>query len=347
MILLHPMWLVLLLLLPLPWLYLRRKDYLGYSDVRLVDGARGNRFLQSVPPALITIALALLVVCLARPQVRQEDATQTVKSRDIIFAVDISGSMTSKFEGEIPKPEKGNADLDKDLPPLPAKRAGDSGYSSGNSPDPDAGKRRIDAAQSAVTRFVRARYLRGEGDRIGIMVFDTEPHWSWPLTDDLKMIYRKGLFISEGIGGGTNFGDRDPGPIDAAAAHIDERGQAATRVLIIVTDGEDSIGYKAMERLVQKLQERHIRLYVIGVGETLAHRDVDIIRLAEAVGGQVFRVENAQDMARCFDSIDQMERSPVEVQTHTSYQDVFFYFAAAALGFLFLGALSEVVIVRQ
>ncbi len=342
MILLHPLWLALLLLLPLPWLYLRRKDYLGYSDVRLVEGARGNRFLHRVPLALITIGLALLIVSLACPQVRREDDTQVVKSRDIIFAVDISGSMTSKFEGEIPKPEKGSGDLDKELPPADSK-----GPRAGDSPDPDVGKRRIDAAQSAVTRFVRARYIRGEGDRVGIMVFDTDPHWSWPLTDDLKMIYRKGLFISEGIGGGTNFGDRDPGPIDAAAAHFDERGQAATRVMIMVTDGEDRIGAEAMERLRSKLQQRHIRLYVIGVGETLAHRDVDIIRLAESVGGQVFRVENAQDMARCFDSIDSMERSPVEVPTHTSYQDVFFYFSAAALGLFLLGALSEVIIVRQ
>ncbi len=42
------------------------------------------------------------------------------------------------------------------------------------------------------------------------------------LTHDLKMIYRKVEFADEGLGGGTNFGEYKPGPIDFAADHFDE-----------------------------------------------------------------------------------------------------------------------------
>jgi len=220
-------------------------------------------------------------------------------------------------------------------------------------PDPDdptsgvIGKRRIDAAQAAILRFVRNRFIQGQGDRIGILVFDMQPRWSWPLTDDLKMIYRKGLFISEGLGGGTNFGSLEPGPIDAAVEHFDERGQAGSKVLILVTDGEDNISSTAWQRMKDSVQARGIRFYVIGVGPTLAQRNVDIIGFANDVGGQVFRVENASDLARCIDIIDQMERTPVQVAVQSGYRDVFGYFALTALVFFILGTLSEIVIIRQ
>jgi len=341
MILLHPWMLALLLLLPLPWLYLRRKEHLVFSDTRVL-GKLGLRIpLHRLPLVLYSLAFCLLVVCIARPQIRQDEATQVIKSRDIVMAVDVSGSMSGAFAGEIPKPS-GNTDLDKELPIKPPTAPRDDyGYY------PEPGKRRIDAAEGAILNFVRNRFVRAEGDRIGIVTFDMEPRFSWPLTDDLKMIYRKGLFISEGMGGGTNFGNDDPGPIDLAASHFDERGQAASKVMILVTDGEDYIEASAFDRLVGKLQERNIRLYVIGIGDRLAYRDTDIIRLAEKVGGGVFRVENANDMNKVFETIDAMERSPVEVSTRAVYEDIFVIFALAGLAVLMLGMATEALVVSQ
>jgi Ca-activated chloride channel family protein len=343
MMFLHPLWFAALILLPLPWLFLRRRDYLPHSKVGMVGG-RGGAWLQRAPLAAFTIGLALLIVCLARPQVREEGATQVIMSRDIIIGVDISGSMSAGFSGEIPKVEStGNSELDRALPapPKPAPKPGS--YPSYETP----GKRRIDAAQSAVLRFVRHRYERAQGDRIGIQVFDTAPRWSWPLTDDLKMIYRKGLFISEGLGGGTNFGSIDPGPIDAAGEHFTERGQASSKVIILVTDGEDSISSDAWDRLSTLIHTQGIKLYVVNVGESYYGDNTDIARLAREVGGQTFRVTNAAEMAACFDSIDQLEKSPVEVQMQARFHDIFHFFAFAALGFLVIALVGEAVIISR
>ena len=83
------------------------------------------------------------------------------------------------------------------------------------------------------------------------------------------MIYRKGLFVQEGLGGGTSL----QAAIEGAFEHFDERGQAASKVLILVTDGEDSFDVNS---LAKGLQARNIRLYVIGVGEDLARGGSDI-----------------------------------------------------------------------
>lgn len=349
MIFLQPLWFLLLLLLPVPWLLLRQKGHLGFSSATLLKGARTNKGLRKVSLALFSLAVIAFAIALARPQMRGEDGTQVIKSRDIIVAVDYSGSMTGRFEGKVLPPEKGDSELDKELPirPKPPQSASDAGYGYGDSADSEKGNRRLDAAQAAVLGFIRARYLTAQGDRIGIIMFDEAPIFSWPLTDDLKMIYRKGLFIADVSGGGTNFGNREPGPIDAAAEHFGERGQASSKVLIIVTDGEESIDDSTMKRLVGLIQARGIRLYVVGVGPSLARRDVDIIRLANTVGGSVFRVENNDDMQNCFRSIDELERSPVQVNMRSAYQDRFFIFALIALGLFLLAALAELVIVSK
>jgi Ca-activated chloride channel family protein len=333
----HPLWLLALLLLPLPWLFLKRREYLPHSNVGMLR-AKGSGWLRRMPLAAFTVGLALLIVCISRPQVREDAGNQTIMSRDIIVAVDISGSMGAGFEGEIPKLEGGNPELDKQLP-LPPK----PDPSRGEYRDPSTGHRRIDAAQNAVLRFVRFRFERAAGDRMGIEVFDTQARWSWPLTDDLKMIYRKGLFVDAGLGGGTSL----PVAIEAAMAHFDERGQAASKVMILVTDGEDYIPDSTMSSLQSQLKARGVRLYVIGVGEDLARGGADIFRLAKDAGGATFGVRNAAEMAKCFDSIDALERSPVQVQMSPHFRDIFHFFAIAGLLFVCIALVGEAIIVSN
>ncbi len=345
----QPAWLLLMLLLPLLWWKLRNRHYVGFSQNNLLKRAGGvSRILLLLPAALFTVAFGLIVVGLARPQESHIEGNELIRSRDILMTTDISGSMGAPFQGDIPPPEKGNTELDKELPKiLKVRPPNPNGRFDSNQRGEERFQRRIDAAQAAIMRFIRNRFIAEQSDRIAIMTFDTEPHWSWPLTDDLKQVYRKGVFIDQGLGGGTNFGNMDPGPIDAACQHFDERGKAATRVLIMITDGEDQISSAAFARLQQKLMDRNIRFYVIGVGETLAHSNVDIIRLAESVGGQVFRVENGADLLKCFDSIDKMERSEIKIQSTIGFHDVFYRYVLVALGVFLLGALAEAIIVSR
>lgn len=347
----HPLWLLLLLLFPLPWIFLRRRGHVGFSDTRLVQEARFSRILIWAPLALFQLALACVIIAWARPQVPRPSAAGVIQSRDIIMAVDISASMDAGFEGKIPPPEKSDPELDKALPPIPKKAPERDryGYSRRYYDDDTSSKRanrRIDAAQDAVMRFTRHRFLRAQGDRAAVISFDTAPHWRYPLTDDLKQIYRQAMFISEGMGGGTNFGEVDPGPIDWAYDHFIERGRASARVIILVTDGEDHIGRSAMSRLQSKLTELNIKLYVIGVGPTLGGR-TDLGDLAETTGGKVYRVENAAGLTQCFDSIDELERSPIEIERPGGYRDIFPAFAIMALVFLLSAVAVDAFIIRQ
>ncbi|MGE0265492.1 MAG: hypothetical protein AB7V06_22670 [Candidatus Obscuribacterales bacterium] len=345
MILVHPLWLLSLLLLPIPWLLLRRKGYVGHSSLRLFDRLQGSRILHAIPGTLIVLGFVALAIALARPQDRHIIGQETFKSRDILVAIDVSGSMESYF-GPVPPSVVGETDLDKDFPGKPPRVLGQPQDPDGY-PYAKKGNRRIDNAIGATLDFIKNRYKANNGDRIGLFVFDTDQYWSWPLTHDLKIVYRKTQFADEGLGGGTNFGRTKPGPLDAATAHLDEMGKSKTRILIMVTDGEDVIPSGTFDRLTSLASDYDLRIYVIGVGESISRGSADILRLAEATGGKAFAVDRPGDMTRVFDTIEKMEQSLISVEVNEQREELFHYFAFAALGFFLIGTIAQALVLNR
>ena len=331
------------MLLPLLFL-MKKKGYLGFSDNRLLGGhSPFLRFLSKLPLFLAGLSMALLIVALAKPQVPGPPVHKTIPGRDIVFTVDISFSMTFPFKGTI-APHDTPPELAFKTP-FNERRHELKGLQL--TPPTDGKLERIHPLQNALLRFIENRWAEKTGDRIGLIVFDVKPRYGWPLTDDLRQLYRKAQFIQNNLGTGTNFGKNPPGPLDLAVEHFKESGQAKSKVIIMVTDGEDEIDAKTQQRLVKLLKDNNIRFYLVGVGETLAKQDVDILKVAGAVGGKVFRVENADSMAECFATIDKMEKSEVTVSQLETRNDVFFYFVWAALASFGLFLLAEIFILTR
>ncbi len=96
----HPYWLLTLPLIPLLALLWRRRERpatLQYSDLRLVADLPHSARVRTrwVPMALRLLALALLIVGLARPQTGRALEVIRGKGVDIVMVLDISGSMAA------------------------------------------------------------------------------------------------------------------------------------------------------------------------------------------------------------------------------------------------------------
>ena len=96
----NPMWLWLLAALPalLMWqatVARRRRATLRYSDLRLLEGlsAAPARILLAVPGVMRHLALTLLVVAMARPQMGEVRRDVLTEGVDIVLVLDCSGSM--------------------------------------------------------------------------------------------------------------------------------------------------------------------------------------------------------------------------------------------------------------
>ncbi len=324
----NPMVFWVLLLVP-AWLWLqrRRQPAIGHSRVSVQANMPAFPVMAWLPTVLRVVFAVTAVAALAFPVLPETKKTRTIQTRDIVLAVDFSGSMSVSINGSPPPGA---------LPP--------------NTP---GSYQRIDAARDSVMQFVSRR----PGDRLGLMIFDDDTYYHWPLSDDLKIILRKSRLLNKYTGGGTNFEGPSPGnpgmgPLQAAIDHLNEFGLAKSKVVILVTDGEASISENRMQELKRQMQAQGIRLYVLGVGDSWtgqgfgAMMTADLRSLVSQMNGQIFPVGDAAAMQAAFEQINQLELSRVELEESTTYVDIYHYFLAATLVAL-IGLLACTVITRE
>ena len=107
-------------------------------------------------------------------------------------------------------------------------------------------------------RFIRAR----EGDRIGIVVFGSQSYVLSPMTLDNRAVYTLvENIVSRMAGDGTAIGDA----IGLGVKKLRDRPEGS-RILILVTDGENTEGSLPPVLAAQLAAREGIRIYTIGVG---------------------------------------------------------------------------------
>lgn len=322
---------VALVALPVLWLRRRRNPRVGHSQADLHKNLRANALFAWLPNILLAAFIITLAAALARPVVPEANKVKTIETRDVVVAVDFSGSMGSGNVG--PRPPGGAV--------------------APGSNDPNPSYRPLDAAQDATKAFVEKRV----GDRVGLFMFDDEVYYLWPLTDDLKIILRKANLVNRRTGGGTNFEgpterDAKVGPIQAAIDHFKAYGQAKTKVIILVTDGEAPISDKRHEELTSQMRGLGVRLYILGIGSSwtgqgqLSSSTEPLRKLVDEMGGKCFGAADATQMQAAFDAINQLELSRVQFEEKTTYKDVYQTFLLVSLGILVL-FLASVFVTRE
>lgn len=306
---------LIVLLAPIFALAARRRNALGHSQVGIHLRTASRSFFGHVNSLLFALFWIAVCAALARPVLPQVTQRQTIETRDIVIQTDISGSMNESVE----------AAASFNAPP------------SGNRQIPT----RIAAARAAVADFVRER----SGDRIALLLFNDESFYCWPLSRDLEVVERRVRQIDRYVIGGTNF-DSPNGAIQGAVDHIREMSDAQTRVLILVTDGEAYMDRRRSDELVRQIRELNIRVYVLGVGQSWVTNSTltrDLRRLVEAVDGSVIPIGDEAQMRAAFATINQLERSSVQIERSVTYLEIYGLLAGTAalllLCYLAFGAL--------
>lgn len=271
-----------LLLLPLP-LLARRLPPRAASGLALylppgIAAAAGPAAARaSVRPGLPAALLWIcLVLALAQPQRLVSTPDRSASGRDIVLALDLSGSMAIEdfsLDGETAS--------------------------------------RLDAVKRVAARFVEAR----RGDRIGLVIFADRAYVAAPLTHDLTAVARaieeaqigltgRSTAISDGLGLALKRILADP---------------AQSRVVVLLSDGKDTAARLEPAAVAKLAAENGVRVHTIALGpedlETRpASRDaVDIATLraiAEASGGQTWRVRDMADLTAMAEELDRLEPNP-------------------------------------
>ena len=190
--------------------------------------------------------------------------------------------------------------------------------------DASASMDQQDFSQSALSRFDVVKRIAGDfvlrraGDRVGLILFGNQPYLYAPLTFDVATVHEF-LRTSQTrfAGSRTAIGDS----IGLAVKVLRDR-PAENRILILLTDGENSAGSIDPLQAMKLAVDHGVRIYTIAIG-ALPDQSMGIDgvrggvlgRIAATTGGLYFHASNQRDLERIYDSIDQYEPIEVEAQT--------------------------------
>jgi Ca-activated chloride channel family protein len=243
-----------------------------------------------------------IVTGLAKPEWVGEPIVRNEAARDIMLAIDLSGSMDYRdFPG-----------------------ANDETVS------------RFDAVQRVVTEFVAAR----EADRIGLIVFGNRAYLQLPFTRDLSTAVALVELMEVGMAGPrTALGDSI-----GLAIRSFESSEVEDRVLILLTDGNDTASTMTPINAAEIATRNGIQIHTIGIGDETARGEdrVDFQALAEIArrsGGTFSNAENEQSLGNIYAAIDTATRAEISTQSWRPRTSLVYWPAGATLLLMLLGYL--------
>jgi Ca-activated chloride channel family protein len=167
---------------------------------------------------------------------------------------------------------------------------------------------RLEAAKEVIRDFLEAR----ENDRVGLVVFQRDAIPLAPPSLDYKALDRmvselNSRLLPDGTGIGVGL---------ATAVNVLRESNAASRVVILLTDGQhnaDSIRPLDAAKLAEALR---IRVYTIGMvsegrGGNLEVDEELLTEIAERTGARYYSAANKSDLANIYDEIGNLEKSRV------------------------------------
>lgn len=316
-------WPMLFWLLPLPlviyWLVPAKQQQEAalriptYSTLAAIDQQHSHApaYLKL---CLLTLIWLLTVTATARPQWIGDTIQLPATGRDLLLAVDISGSM-----------ETPDMLIDGEQTP------------------------RITVVKNVVSNFVKRR----NGDRLGLVLFGTRAYLHVPLTFDRNIVEQLLNEAQLGFAGmDTSIGDAIAIATKRLREKSRRSNTNKQQVLILLTDGKNTAGEIEPRQAADLAKMAGIKIHTIGVGaDSMVVRDFffsqkinpsaeldekTLTYIADTTGGQYFRARDPKQLDDIYRLIDQIDPIEQEQETIRPISELFYYplSVAALLSFI-------------
>lgn len=316
---LHFEWPWLFLLLPLPlliyWLPSKKSQQTAalripiIIDVKSSHSHTNNNSQKNI--IFLSVIWMLLILAVIRPQWLGEAIPVPTQGREMMIAVDLSGSMQIE-------------DMEINNQPV----------------------NRLVMLKRVLGQFIQRRV----GDRLGLILFADDAYMQTPMTFDRNTVQQ---MLDESVlglvGEKTAIGDA----IGLAVKRFEGKNES-NRVLLLLTDGQNTAGKLKPEQALELAVAKDITIYTIGIGaDVMLQRsffgnrkvnpsaDLDektLTNIAEKTGGKYFRARDAQGMAEIYQLLDQLEPIDQEQQQMQPLTALYYWPLGIAvfISFLFL-----------
>lgn len=214
---------------------------------------------------------------------------------------------------------------------------------------------RIDAIREVTRKFIEGR----PNDRIGIIAFAGRPYVVSPMTLDHDWLLKNLERIKIGlVEDGTAIGSG----MAAAANRLNDK-RSKSRVIVLLTDGENNTGKIPPNTAAEAIKALKIHFYAVGAGingvaptpvfnpqngkpmtdmfgnvvyqnQRVHFNEAGLKEVTRIADGQFFRATDTKSLEQIFGDIDKLEKTTVSVKKYQQYRDLFPACLMAGLGLL-------------
>jgi Ca-activated chloride channel family protein len=237
---------------------------------------------------VLMLSWILIVLACARPQWTEDPISRVVPSRDLLVAIDLSGSMETR-------------DFQDDA---------------GNVVD------RVTAVKQVLDEF----FARREGDRVGLMVFGNSPFILVPFTEDLQAC-RSLLdeMLPRMAGPRTMIGDAIGKAITVfEQSDLDEQ----VMILLTDGNDSGSLVPPVKAAEIAAQNDITIHVIAMGDPTSVGEDALDAVTLrdvASATGGEYFVALDRDSLEQVYDELDQLSTHELETLSYRPVSDLFYW----------------------
>lgn len=203
---------------------------------------------------------------------------------------------------------------------------------------------RLVAAKEVLKQFVAGR----EHDRLALVVFGSQAYTQCPLTLDYPLL--QDLIDKMEIG--VINGERTAIGLGlATAVGRLKDSEAKSRVIILVTDGNNNGGRVDPVTATEMAKQLKMRIYTIGIGgrgpakipvvNVFGQPDYAVIdddlnegalqKIATETGGRFYRATDLQNLEEIFKEVSSLEKSEIKTREYNLYNELYMFPLALAL----------------
>ena len=185
---------------------------------------------------------------------------------------------------------------------------------------------------TAVKQVLDAFFARREGDRVGLILFGSAAFVQAPFTDDLDVVRE---LLDEAqirmLGPRTMLGDAM-----GLAINLFERSEVEERVMIVLTDGNDTGSLVPPERAAEIARDNGVVVYTIAIGDPAAvgEQALDektLENIATFTAGAYFHANNRDELESIYTELDRIDSREVESESYRPRHELFYWPLAAML----------------
>ena len=214
---------------------------------------------------------------------------------------------------------------------------------------------RIDAIREVTRKFIEGR----PNDRIGMIAFAGRPYVVSPMTLDHEWLLQNLDRVRIGlVEDGTAIGSA----IAAAANRLNDK-KSKSRVLVLLTDGENNAGKIPPNTAAEAVKALKIRFYAVGAGingiapapvfsgqsgkpvtdmfgnimyqnQRVQFNEAGLKEVCKIAEGQFYRATDTKSLEQIFSDVDKLEKTTLTVKKYQQYRDLFPACLMAGIGVL-------------